>query len=178
MDGIELVRTGMTMLHHVLDTALEEMTTDQWNFHPVERQVSPFFLLWHSVRTEDIVVNDRLQRKDTVWATGGYAARLGLPSTGQGTGMTEEQADAVRAEDLSTWREYQSATWKATDDYLASTDEDFNRPVPLLRLDESGMRSPRPALEWLWIFCIHSHRHVGEIEYARGLQNLGNLTGL
>ena len=79
----------------MLDNAVEGMTAEQLNFRPQEGGVSGFFSLWHYVRTEDNIVNFVIQRQPTVWLQGGYDERFGLHRTAQGTGMTEDEANAV-----------------------------------------------------------------------------------
>ena len=87
--------------------------------------------------------------------------------------MTDEEARAVRIEDVAGWLEYQQQVWRATDDYLGKLD-----PASM----ESVLVTIRPVGEmslWqgLWGMCLsHGYRHVGEIEFARGIQGLGGLT--
>jgi hypothetical protein len=87
--------------------------------------------------------------------------------------MTDEEARAVRIEDVDGWLEYQQRVWVSTDAYLEG-------------LESASMESVhvtiRPVGEmslWqgLWGMCLsHGYRHVGEIEFARGVQGLGGLT--
>ncbi len=81
-------------MHSMLDQAVGEMTADQLNFRPQEGGVSGFFSLWHFVRTEDNVINWVLQQQPTVWLDGGHDEAFGLPHNAQGTGMTEDEANA------------------------------------------------------------------------------------
>jgi hypothetical protein len=173
MDALEVMREGLRGAHGMLDDVVEGMTAEQLNFRPSEGGISPFFSLWHYVRTEDNIVNFVIQRRNTVWLEGGYDERFELPRTAQGTGMTDEEARAVRIEDVGGWRAYQAAVWAATDAYLGS-------------LEGSSMEGVRVTIKpvgemslWqgLWGMCLtHAYRHVGEIEYARGVQGLGGLT--
>jgi hypothetical protein len=173
VSDLEILRQGLGEVHRMLDTAIEDMTSDQLNYRPESGGISAFFSLWHYVRTEDNIVNFVIQRQPTVWLEGGYDERFGLHRTGQGTGMTDEEAQAVRIDDLDGWREYQSAVWQATERYL----EGF---------DEASLASARVTIKpvgamslWqgLWGMCLtHGFRHVGEIEHARGLVGLGGLT--
>jgi hypothetical protein len=170
---LDVMRRGLREMHALLDKAVEGMTAEQFNFRPADGGVSAFFSLWHYVRTEDNIVNFVAQGTNTVWLAGGYDARFGLPRTAQGTGMTKEQADAVRIDDVAGWREYQAKTWAATDAYLAALDPaDFDtRRVTIKPVGEMSLWNG------LWGMCLsHGYRHVGEIEYVRGVQGLGGLT--
>lgn len=168
-----ILRSSLRSMHQLLDKAVEGMTADQLNFRPAEGGVTGFFSLWHYVRTEDNIINFVTQGRPTVWLEGGYDVAFGLPRTSQGTGMTDEQAQAVRIGDVAKWHEYQSAVWAATDAFLASMSpaEFESRKVTIKPLGEMSL--------WDGIFgvCLtHGYRHVGEIEYVRGVQGLGGLT--
>lgn len=173
MSDLEILQRGLGEVHRMLDTAIEDMTVEQLNHRPETGGISAFFSLWHYVRTEDNIVNFVIQRQPTVWLEGGYDERFGLHRTAQGTGMTDEEAQAVRIDDLEGWHEYQSAVWQATDRSLAG-------------FDEAALASARVTIKpvgemslWqgLWGMCLtHGFRHVGEIEHARGLVGLGGLT--
>lgn len=169
----ELLRKSLASMHALLDKAVEGMTAEHLNFRPKEGGVSGFFSLWHYVRTEDNIINWVTQRQPTVWMNGGYDEKFGLPRNSQGTGMTEAEANAVQIRDVPHWHEYQQKVWAATDAYLASmSPEEFDtRRVVIKPLPEMSL--------WDGIFgvCLsHGYRHVGEIEYVRGVQGLGGLT--
>jgi hypothetical protein len=160
-------------MHSLLDKAVEGMTADQLNFRPSEGGVSAFFSLWHYVRTEDNIVNWVAQGKPTAWLDGGYHEAFGLPRNSQGTGMTGQEANAVRIDDVAKWHEYQQKVWQATDAYLAAMlPEEFDtRRVTIKPLGEMSL--------WDGLYGVglsHGYRHVGEIEYVRGVQGLGGLT--
>ena len=169
----DLLRTSLRSMHALLDKAVEGMTAAHFNFHPQEGGVSAFFSLWHYVRTEDNIINFVTQGRPTVWLDGGWDQRFGLHRTSQGTGMTDEQARAVQIHDVPAWMEYQKAVWTATDDYLGgmSPEEFDTRRVTIKPLGEMSL------WDGIYGICLsHGYRHVGEIEYVRGVQGLGGLT--
>lgn len=170
---LEILQSSMQDMHAMLDRVIADMTPEQLNFRPQEGGVSPFFSLWHYVRTEDNIINWVINKRPTVWLEGGYDQALGLPRNSQGTGMTAAEADALQLTDLARWQEYQPRVWKATTEYLATMDpEDFDqRRVTIKPLPEMSL--------WRGIYgvCLsHGYRHIGEIEYARGVIGLGGLT--
>jgi len=168
-----ILRSSLTSMHSLLDKAVDGMTAEQFNFRPQEGGVSAFFSLWHYVRTEDNIVNFVTQGKPTVWLDGAYNELFALPRNSQGTGMTEAEANMVLVYDVPLWHDYQQKVWAATDSYLASmSPEEFEaRRVTIKPLGEMSL--------WDGIYgvCLsHGYRHVGEIEYVRGVQGLGGLT--
>lgn len=168
-----ILRSSLKSMHDLLDNAVEGMTAAQFNFRPNQGGVSAFFSLWHYVRTEDNVVNWVAQQRPTVWLDGGYNDIFGLPRNNQGTGMTADEANAVQVHDVARWHEYQQRVWAATDAYLAamSPAEFEARKVTIKPLGEMSL------WDGLYGVCLsHGYRHVGEIEYVRGVQGLGGLT--
>lgn len=169
----EILISGLRNMHGMLDKAVEGMDEKQLNFRPSEGGVSGFFSLWHYVRTEDNIVNYVTQARPTVWLNGEYNEAFGLPRTSQGTGMTEDEANAVQINDLGRWLKYQREVWAATDAYLSamSPSEFESRKVTIKPLGEMSL------WDGLYGVCLsHGYRHVGEIEYVRGVQGLGGLT--
>ncbi|MBK8559185.1 DinB family protein [Candidatus Amarobacter glycogenicus] len=168
-----ILRSSLKSMHALLDKAVEDMTADHFNFRPQEGGVSAFFSLWHYVRTEDNIINFVSQGKPTVWLEGGYNDTFALPRNSQGTGMTEAEANAVQIHDVAKWHEYQEKVWAATDAYLAamSPAEFDERTVTIKPL------GPMSLWDGIYGVCLsHGYRHVGEIEYVRGVQGLGGLT--
>src|SRR6266481_9703743 len=105
----ELVQVGLKQLHTSMDKQLDGITPEQLHAVPGNNPKANTIAwgVWHYVRTEDNVVRYILQnRRPIVWAEGGYADKLGLPPVAQGTGMTTQEAQALRIKDLALFREY------------------------------------------------------------------------
>jgi hypothetical protein len=169
----DILRRSLVSMHDLLDKAVDGMTAEQFNFRPIEGGVSAFFSLWHYVRTEDNIVNWVIQQRPTVWLDGSWNERFGLHRTSQGTLMTVDEANAVTIQDVPGWHEYQQRVWQVTDDYLAamSPEEFESRRVTIKPVGEMSL------WDGLFGMCLsHGYRHVGEIEYVRGVQGLGGLT--
>ena len=116
------------------------------------------------MRTEDNIVRWVIQdRRPPIWIEGGYGQKLGLPPPAQGTGMSTEEAQALRIKDVPLFREYRQKVW-------AGTEELFARPPPEL-LDKVVM--VKPLGEMSVVQCLgqvgltHGMTHLGEIELAR-----------
>ncbi len=173
MTALPILRRSLVSMHDLLDKAVEGMTAEQFNFRPEEGGVSAFFSLWHYVRTEDNIVNWVIQQRPTAWLESSYHERFGLHRTSQGTLMTVDEANAVTIQNVPGWREYQQRVWQVTDEYLAamSPEEFESRRVTIKPVGEMSL------WDGLFGMCLsHGYRHVGEIEYVRGVQGLGGLT--
>jgi hypothetical protein len=168
MSTIDFIRGGLRRLHNDLDTAVGDLTPDQAQWTATERGLPVSFILWHYVRTEDNIIQFVLQRKPTVWMEGGWDKKFGLHPTGQGTGMSHEDARNLRLEPLDDFLAYMQDVWKSTDEYLgALSDEDLERPITVKPLGEM------PVQNAIGMMCLtHGFTHLGEIAHVRGLLGL------
>jgi hypothetical protein len=166
----QLLQESIRNQHNMIDQAVQELTPEQ--LHWVARGTNANhigFTLWHYVRTEDNVIQFILQdRKPTIWIEGNYFERFGLERVAQGTGMTTDDAHALRLPAIDQWMEYQRAVWKATDDFLGSVDdESLERMVQVKPLPEMKARQALSN-----VVLTHGHSHFGEICMLRVLQGL------
>jgi hypothetical protein len=168
MTALELMKLELARLHGSYDKAFDGLTPDQIHLvpagHPKANTIA--WGVWHYVRTEDNVVRYILQnRRPIVWAEGGYADKLGLPPVAQGTGMTTQEAQALRIKDLALFREYMAKVWASTDEFLAKVD-----PAALDAMVTIKPLGEMPGIRALAQVCVsHGFMHVGELELARTL---------
>ena len=173
LEPLEILRTGLSSMHRMLNEATADMNLEQLNWQSNDGGITPFFSLWHYVRTEDNIINFVVQGKPTVWIEGEFNVQLGLHRTSQGTGMNADEAAQIILKDLTLWKKYQQGVWAASENYLRTiSPTQFNsRKVTIKPLPEMSL------WDGLFNICLsHGFRHVGEIEYARGLLGLGGLT--
>src|SRR5438477_408508 len=168
MTALELIHLEMKRLRKSLDGALDGLTAEQLHAVPANHPKANTIAwgVWHVVRTEDNVVRFVLQnRRAPVWTEAGYAEKLGLPPVAQGTGMSSEEAHALRIEDVDLFQEYMRAVWTSTDDFVGKTDANaLDAMITVKPLGEM------PGIRALAQVCAsHGMLHFGEIELARTL---------
>jgi len=168
----EFIQGGLTQLHVNMAKQLEGITTEQLHAIPGNNPKANTIAwgIWHYVRTEDNVVRYILQNKKTPqWIEGGYAEKLGLPPTAQGTGMSTAEAQALRIKDIPLFKEYMQKVWAETAALLARNDEALlDRTVTIRPVGEMH------AMRALGHVCLtHGMQHFGEIELARTLVGAG-----
>ena len=135
------------------------------NHVPASGHQNLAFSLWHYVRTEDNAIQFVIQRKPTVWIEGGWPEKFGLDSKSQGTGFTDDR----RATSGSTASPTSAATWRDvfahTEEYVAGlSPEESERKIVVKPLGEMSIMTAISGL------CMtHGYRHLGEIEFAKGL---------
>jgi hypothetical protein len=176
MTLLESLITDLRRLHDALDKSLDGLSNEQLHMvpagHPKANTIA--WNVWHYVRTEDNVVRFVLQnRRPTVWVEGGYPERLGLHPAAQGTGMSTEDAQALRIKDVRLFTEYMTKTWESTEAYVkALTPTELERKVALKFVGEMPV-----ARVLAQVGVTHGFTHFGEIELARTLVGAAPLSG-
>ncbi len=168
MRTIGYLRSATKQLHKDLSAAVAGLSDEQLHFRPLEKGNHIAFIIWHCVKTEDLVVNGFLQKKAPVWDAGGWDKKAGADVKGQGTGMPEDQAASIRIGDFDAFQRYMQEAFQATEAYLDGVrEEDLDevRDMPFL-----GKRSLLQTVGGVVI--QHGANHLGEIWYAKGLQGL------
>src|SRR5574341_2485101 len=168
MATVDFIRSSLKQMHSMYDDAVRDLTPDQMHWRANDRGHPISFILWHYVRTEDNIIQFVLQHKSTVWLDGGWDQKFGLHRTAQGTGMSLQEAQALRLEPKEEWERYMQAVWQATDAYLSAADD--------ASLQEKTTVKPlgeMPIQNAIGNMCLtHGFTHLGEIAHLRGLQGL------
>ena len=152
-------------MHGLYGRVTKDLDDTQLNHVPPGGHQSIAFCLWHFVRTEDNAIQFVIQRKPTVWMEGGWDAKFGLDSKSQGTGFTDDEARAFRIEGVGPFRDYMAEVFRRTEDYVAAlSPEEAARRITVKPLGEMSILQAISGL------CMtHGYRHLGEIEFAKGL---------
>jgi hypothetical protein len=177
MTLLESLTIDLRRLHEALDKSFDGLTSEQLHAvpagHPKANTIA--WNVWHYVRTEDNVIRFVLQdKRPTVWVEGGYPDKLGLHPAAQGTGMSTEEAQALRIKDPALFAQYMTKTWASCEDYLKRlTPGDLDRMIAMRFVGEM------PLARVLGLVGVtHGFTHFGEIELARTLVGAGAVSGL
>jgi len=168
MNTIEYFRGAMKEAHKTLGAAVKDLTDAQLHFRPLRAGNSIAFIFWHYVRTEDIMIHFFLQNKKPIWNTEGWDQKFGMDPRSQGTGMTAEQAAAIRISDMGAFLKYSEKVFQTSEAFLETLAEgslDEVKEYPVI-----GKRSVRQVIGGMVL--QHGAGHLGEIWYVKGLQGL------
>jgi len=168
MGSLDYFRPAVQDLHKSYFEAIEGLTDDQFHFRPLDAGNHIAFILWHYVRTEDMVLNFLLQKKTPVWNAEGWDKKLGMDPRAQGTGMTPEESAAVKIQDIDEFKKYMESAFKASEAYLETVKEEDLEQVhdlPVL-----GKRNLYQIIGGTILH--HGASHLGEIYYVTGVQGL------
>ncbi len=161
-------RAALEKFHGSLLDAVRDLSSDQLHFRPLAKGNSIAFMLWHTVRTEDMIVNGGWQKKLPVWNAEGWAKKLAMDSKSQGTGMSAEQAASLRISDLREFLLYAEKVFQTTEAFLEKTpvtEWEEVRELPFL-----GKRDLYQLIGG--VVLQHGSGHLAEIWYVKGLQGL------
>ncbi len=149
-----------------LQRAFRDLSEEQWHAVSDGKGNSIAFIAWHYMRTEDNIINWIIQeRRPTVWLEGDWSAKLGLPRVVQGTGMTVEDAHALRIRDIPGFMEYTRQVRARTDAFLDTWDPaDYDTEITLNPL---GTMTKLQSLGQQGF--PHGFAHIGEIAHIRSM---------
>lgn len=164
MDVRDFLIDGIGQLNEWLESALREVSLEQMNWLPEGQSVSIGFNAWHILRTQDNITNFVMQRKNPVWMEEGFVERMALPKVAQGTGMSLEDARAIKITDPALLLEYSAS--------VAKNCAAFLKEVPLETLEEIQMIKPLGEMPRWKVFrqviMTHGFMHLGEINAHKG----------
>ncbi|MEU7819195.1 DinB family protein [Catellatospora sp. NPDC049133] len=163
VDGllVELFDRIPEMVHEAVDG----LTAEQLHWAPTPGANSIGWLVWHLTRIQDDHVADLLG-EDQLWATGPWAARLGLRANpgDTGYGHTAKQVAAVRPDGPEVLVEYFDAVSARTRDLLRGL-----KPKDLDRIVDERWDPPVSMGVRLVSVAVDDVAHAGQAAYVRGL---------
>ena len=168
MSTLDFIRGSLRQLHGTYRDAVADLSPDQLHWRANDSGCSMAFVLWHYYRTEDNIIQFVLQQKPTVWLDGGWDQKFGLDRIGQGTGMSLQEAQALRINSKEDFLAYMGAVAQATESSLSGlVDAALEQKITVKPLGEM------PVLNAIGNMCLtHGFTHLGEIAHLRGLQGL------
>ena len=165
MDLLKYLAGEIRGMHGLYERVTVDLTDKQVNHVPEGGHQNLAVCLWHYVRTEDNVIQFVIQRKPTVWMEGGWDKKFGLDAKSQGTGFSEDEARAFRIHGFADFREYMNQVFRKTEEYVAAlTAEEAERKITVKPLGEMTILQNISGM-----VMTHGYRHLGEIEFAKGL---------
>ena len=170
MEINEYLRPLFQRLHDALGRSAQGLTQEQLYWSPAEGSNHIAFCMWHYTRTEDNMVRWTFQnRRPTVWLEEGWNEKFGLDRVRQGTGMSFQEASAIRFPAMDEFLTYMGHVWQSTDDFLKSaTSADLERTM-------TGNYRPGTSFSEILGTTLlgHGNGHLGQIWTIRGMMGKG-----
>lgn len=170
-DALEEIRARSRQARERLLKIVDDLTDEQLAWRPAPKAHSIGFTFWHVARADDNVQAD-LRGTDTIWNTSDYATRWGHPAKGIGMGWDDEAAAALPLPPKAELLDYARRVFEACD---AASGLDAER---FMEKTQSRFTSRESTLgDIVFTGITHDNRHLGEMEYIKGLLGLrGSVT--
>ena len=164
---LDLVRAKSRQARARIFVVVGDLDDAQLAWRPSPTAHSIGFTLWHTARADDNVQAD-LSGSELIWTAGAYAARWGHPERGVGTGWDDERAASLALPARDELFGYARRVFDAVDRVVDTVDDaSLARPVR-----SRFMGGDSSYGEVILVCASHDNRHLGEMEYIKGLQGL------
>lgn len=165
MDATQILIDAANRLPGAAEQAVREISQQSLHARPGGHGNSIAWLVWHAARGMDAQLA-RLIGTEQVWASGGWADRLGIPRGPGQTGFadTAEQVSALHVEDPQLLLGYLRQVVAALVDYVGGLSASELDVVVDRAYDPPVTRGVR-----LVSLIGDSAVHLGQAAYARGL---------
>jgi hypothetical protein len=167
MDAVSFLRQQLQEAHGLLEGTMENVTAEQAHFAPpgIANPLGASYA--HAVMSEDFIINGML-RGSAPLAMSTWAGKIGISEPPPPPTEPWNQWGRQVRIDLSALRQYAQDVYKASDEYLASLNNDaLNRPIDL-----SSFGVGEQTVGWLLSNAVlgHVNGHCGEVSCLKGLQ--------
>ena len=159
------IDSGLNEAFDKLNRALDGLSHDELRWQPTLHANSIDWMVWHMARVEDNLTKVVLQNHDPIWERDGWGARLAIPYSGAGAGMTMDEIRAMGQIDVSLVMDYYRSIRKETSDYFENVmqEDDLSRVI-----EHTNFRGWTGAQILGRLLCEEGE-HLGQIEYLRGM---------
>ena len=169
MGNPALVMDAFARINKMLHQSVEDLNSAELNGPP---KPTIGWLVWHVARVQDKNMSD-LAGREQAWLAEGWHARFDMPPEpvdyASGHSQTPEQMDAFTVRDAKLLLDYLDAVSGRTQAYLRTLSVEG-----LDRVLDEPQYDPRPTISVRLVSVIvDGLRHVGQVEYLRGLLREG-----
>jgi len=168
-DTLELAKQRSKMTRELVLKVVDGLSDEQLAWRPAPRAHSMAWTLWHLARCADKFAA-QVGNREEIWTREGLAAKWGLAeilfgSNGLGTGVDDEIAATLRPPAKDPLVDYARRSFAALDAVVDRFDgEAVAREQTTFYFDEPA------AIGRAFVTSIaHENRHLGELEYVKGL---------
>lgn len=166
MEAKDVVIASLERSREEIMRVLDGLSQSELTWRPGSGCNSIGIILFHSVRSEDNYVQDRIQHKPTVWDSEKWYQKINMGQADRGSGFnTPEEVNAFNVPEFKAFMPYAMAVRERTIQYLNSL-----KPADLDRIINVPRRGDISIGKYLGYMVVHVAEHAGEISYIRGLQ--------
>jgi uncharacterized damage-inducible protein DinB len=168
-DTLDFTKQRSRMTRELVLKVVDGLSDEQLSWRPAPRAHSMAWTLWHIARCADKFAA-QLDGTTEIWARDGLTAKWGLAevlfgSNGLGTGVDDETAATLQPPSKDLLLDYARRSFASLDAVVDRFDADaVSRERTTLFFDE-----PATIGRAFVTSIAHDNRHLGELEYVKGL---------
>jgi len=181
------LRSRIRAMNELWQGAISDMTLEHVNHRERDGVLPIAFSFSHYIQAQDQSISVIFRNQPPLWATGGWAAKIGVAIDALGREETVEQMQNQSFSNLDAWKEYQALVIDRSRETLATVTGSMLEEVVMPQLPPHmqnifcgvvvGPGNPIRKLEVLECFVYqHGLRHMGEVEHGRALVGLRGMT--
>ncbi len=161
MDAVEAIKGTINHSHEWFEGTTSDLTQEQADFLPPGTAHPIGEIIAHILQSEDAVINGMIQGQPSVWESGGWEEKLGIPNV---TRQTQEVARGFKGE-VAALQPYKEAVFASTQAFLDGLSaEELDREVQ----SSEGAMTIFDALTNALVG--NNLAHTGEISALKGVQ--------
>lgn len=184
---VQSLRNRIRAMNTLWERAASDLSPGHMNHHEREGVLPMAFSFSHFMRAQDQSISRVFLRQETLWESGGWAAKVGVNVDALGREESVAEMEILRFDDLDAWRSYQAEVVRRTSRVLDTITAETLSEVLMPQLPPNmqnifcaiviGPGAPLRKLEVLECFLYqHGLRHMGEVEHGRALVGLAGMT--
>ena len=156
--------------------ATAPLSEEEMHWRPDEESNSIAFIIWHTARVEDRLINVFARGEDEVWKRDGWSAKTEIPEGDHGVNYTLEQVSALPPITKEQLKEYFDAVREETLPYIRTLNDDDFDVVPEDRSpfpeNPASVRyfSGRSVGAIFRQLVGEVDQHLGQVSFIRGLK--------
>ncbi len=165
MDAKAFLVIGLNGLDRNLGRVTDGLKQEELAWRPTFGANSIGLIMFHVFKSEDSFIQERLQKKQSLWESGKWYERLKMPKDEAGAHYTAEQVNNFPVPKLNDLLAYGTTVRKETKAYIESISaDDFDEIISMQPFGDM------PKAFLLSLTVSHAAGHLGEMSYIRGLQ--------
>ena len=157
------IKSGMSEYLSELKQKLDGLTETELRWQVGLESNTIIWLIWHMARVEDNWINGVVAGGDSVWDSGGWAAKTGIAVEDNGYGDTSDDVRALPEVTVADLLDYFDAVRFAGFEVINGlTDADMG--------NEFTRRGRSVTLGWiLGHVVVEEAQHLGQVAFVRGI---------
>ncbi len=165
---------AIRQVHQRIQELVADLSDSQLSWSPTPRSHSLAFVLWHIPRCDDNYLRVHIQGHTEIWREEGWFQWWGLDSESTGMMLDDGAAAQISLPGKNDLLSYARRVWDELAEFVAGLGpEELARPVDQVERT-SGMTTGQVITTHIY---GHDNRHLGEMEYVKGLLGLrGSIT--